>query len=556
MDNEGSSSSILGFKPTTLKTELFKRNRIRVKEILYSESKGEALIGQQFTVCGWTRTVRQQQKNTLAFIALNDGSCFDSLQVVASKEETKNFDDILSCGGIGSSMKVLGEIVESPNKKNQLVEMKATEVIIFGKVDPMKYPFKKTKHAHSLEFLRENAHLRSRTNLIGAVARVRNAMAYATHLFFQNRGFLYIHTPVITASDGEGAGEMFAVTTVLDKLDDCKLKPKQKKKQAKPASDKVNEDLAAVSLATEGSKEDAESVQKQLASASKFEVDYNKDFFSRPAFLTVTGQLNVEAYAVGLSDCYTFGPTFRAENSHTSRHLAEFWMIEPELSFSDLKDCMDVAEDYLKFCIQFALENCAGDLKFFEQRVEKGLLDRLKNVSENAFIRLTYTEAIEILNQPEHLAAGKFEEKPYWGIDLGSEHERYLTEQVYHKPVVIVNYPASFKAFYMKRNPEKVTLESGEVMETVQGMDILVPKIGEIIGGSVREENLEVLEGVMEEKGLDKSLYNWYLDLRRFGTVPHAGFGVGFERLIMFVTGVENIRDVIPFPRAPGQCEF
>ena len=287
----------------------------------------------------------------------------------------------------------------------------------------------------------------------------------------------------------------------------------------------------------------------------KFEIDYSKDFFSRQAFLTVTGQLNVEAYALGLSDVYTFGPTFRAENSHTSRHLAEFWMIEPEMCFADLKDTTDVAEDYLKFCIKFVLENCDNDLDFFEARIEKGLRDRLKNVLENDFVRLTYTKAIEILLEPANLEAGKFAERPYWGIDLGSEHERYLAEKLFKKPVVIVNYPESFKAFYMKRNDEKV-LVGGEEMETVQGMDILVPKIGEIIGGSVREERLDVLEDLMEKKGLEKEGYEWYLDLRRFGTVPHAGFGVGFERLVMFITGVENIRDVIPFPRAPGLCEF
>lgn len=524
------AKDIIGFKDVELKNEKFRRKRIRVKEVIEHETRGEVFIGKEVTMAGWARTVRYAQKNTLAFIALNDGSCFGSVQVVASKDTTENFEELTTCGGIGASIKVVGEIVDSPNKKNQAVELSAKTVIVLGKVDPVKYPLKKTKHAHSMEFLRKHAHLRPRTNLIGAVARVRNAMAYATHRFFQERGFLYINTPLITGSDGEGAGEMFAVTTLIDNLESSQ------KEQKKKTESEAMEDLS-------------------VSDKKKIDIDYSKDFFSRQAFLTVTGQLNVETYSVGMSDVYTFGPTFRAENSHTSRHLAEFWMIEPELAFTDLPDLINVAEDYIKYCIAFGLENCKEDLKFFDLRVEKGIIDRLKNVLENDFIRLTYTEAIDILLKPEHLKKGKFEEKPYWGIDLGSEHERYLTEQVYKKPVIVVNYPASFKAFYMKRNDEKVSA-GGQEHYTVQGMDMLVPKIGELLGGSVREERLSVLEELMDQKKLDKEHYSWYLDLRRYGTVPHSGFGLGFERLIMFMTGVENIRDVIPFPRTPGNCEF
>lgn len=506
-------------------TQLFQRKRTRIKDILYAPCRGKSLIGPVIQVCGWARTVRFQQKNTLAFVDLSDGSCFDSLQVVAARAETTGFADVEKAGGIGSSYRVTGVLVESP-KAGQMVELKAAEIEVLGTVDPNAYPLKKTKHAHSKEFLRENAHLRPRSNLIGAVARVRNACAFATHRFFQSRGFLYIHTPILTASDCEGAGEMFQVTTAL-KAGDVKAK---------------------LPTITEAKKK---TLSKQGKEVEVGDVDYTEDFFGKPAFLTVSGQLNVETYACAMSDVYTFGPTFRAENSHTARHLAEFWMIEPELCFATIEDDMNLAEDYLKYCTQYVLDHCKDDLAFFEKRVEPGLTDRLKNVVGERFERLTYTKAIEILNKPENLAAGNFEEEPNWGIDLGSEHERFLTEKIYKKPVIITDYPFSFKAFYMLRNAPD---EQGR--ETVQAMDILVPKIGEIIGGSAREYRLEVLEEAMRVKDVDGSHLEWYKDLRRYGTVPHAGFGLGFERLIMYVTGIDNIRDVIPFPRTPGQCSY
>ena len=518
-------SSAAGEGEVTKFAELFKRKRTRIKDILYAPCKGKSFIGPVIQVCGWARTVRFQQKNTLAFIELSDGSCFDSLQVVAVRDETGGFADVEKAGGIGSSYKVTGVLVESP-KAGQAVELKATAIEVLGTVDANAYPLKKTKHAHSKEFLRENAHLRARSNLIGAVARVRNACAFATHRFFQSRGFLYVHTPILTASDCEGAGEMFQVTTTLGAGD-------------------VKAKLPTI---TEAKKK---TLGKQGKNVEVGDVDYGEDFFGKPAFLTVSGQLNVETYACALSDVYTFGPTFRAENSHTARHLAEFWMIEPELCFATIEDDMNLAEDYLKYCTQYVLDKCKDDLAFFEKRVEPGLTERLQNVVDQRFERMTYTKAIEILNKPENLAAGKFEEEPNWGIDLGSEHERFLTEKIYKKPVIITDYPFSFKAFYMLRNAPD---EQGR--ETVQAMDILVPKIGEIIGGSAREYRLEILEEAMKMKDVDSEHLEWYKDLRRYGTVPHAGFGLGFERLIMYVTGVDNIRDVIPFPRTPGQCSY
>jgi asparaginyl-tRNA synthetase len=384
-----------------------------------------------------------------------------------------------------------------------------------------------------VETLRKIMHLRPRTNLIGAVTRVRNACAYATHRFFQDRGFLYIHTPLITASDCEGAGEMFQVTTVLPEDGDPKkinlVQPvKPTKKKPDPEQPK---NLGAI--------------------------DFGQDFFKKPSFLTVSGQLNVECFSCSMSDVYTFGPTFRAEDSHTSRHLAEFWMIEPEIAFADLNDNMRLAEDYLKYCTQFVLDNCADDLAFFDERVEKGIRERLDNVVQSAFARMTYTEAVTLLLEHARAKKVKFNRKlekkdPLrWGIDLRSEHERYLSEVIHKKPVIITDYPASFKAFYMRMNDG---CEEGR--QTVRAMDILVPKIGEIIGGAQREERVEKLRERVEAQGQTLEDFSWYADLRRYGTVPHAGFGLGFERLVQFVTGVENIRDVIPFPRWPGNAAF
>ncbi|MDR3734819.1 MAG: asparagine--tRNA ligase [Acidobacteriaceae bacterium] len=353
------------------------------------------------------------------------------------------------------------------------------------------------------------AHLRPRTQLIGATTRIRNALIMATHSFFQNKGFLYIHTPLITASDCEGAGEMFQVTTMLSQADN---------------------DVAKIPV-----------------NATTKKINYDNDFFKKAAYLTVSGQLEVETYACSMCDVYTFGPTFRAEKSHTPRHLAEFWMIEPEIAFGDINDLSVLSEEYLKYCLSYVMKNNMDDLKFFQDKVEKGLIERLKNIIDNTFARLTYTEAVDILMKDEKEGKVKFENKVYWGLDLFFEHEKYLTEQVLKKPLILRDYPKSFKAFYMKLNADG---------KTVSGIDVLVPKIGEIIGGSQREEKLDVLDQRIAEMKLDKEGYSWYRDLRRFGTVPHSGFGVGFERLIMLVTGVDNIRDVIPFPRSLNHAEF
>ncbi|CAK4649039.1 hypothetical protein LEN26_012815 [Aphanomyces euteiches] len=491
----------LAIHKTTIQS-LFKRRRVRVKELL---GAGLALVGQSVTVKGWAKTLREAGAGAFCFLELNDGSCFTGVQVVVNKE-VPGFEDVINSGGTGASFAVVGDVVESP-AKGQLIEIKATHVTVYGTIsDPAKYPLPPKRH--SLEHLRDNAHLRARSNIHSAAMRVRNAMAHATHTFFNERGFLYIHTPLITASDCEGAGEMFAVTTLFNKHGDGNL--------PKTADGKA--------------------------------IDFTKDFFDKPAYLTVSGQLNVETHCCALSDVYTFGPTFRAENSNTARHLAEFWMIEPEIAFADLSDDMDLAEDYLKYCAQYALDNCAEDLAFFDKNVEKDLLDRLKSTISSPFVRLTYTDAVELINKPENLKKGKFQVKPKWGDDLGSEHERFITEQIYNKPVMLYNYPKDIKAFYMRLNEDN---------KTVAACDVLVPKIGEIIGGSQREERLEVLETrIKEATGHDPSEYGWYCDLRRYGSVPHAGFGCGFERLVRFVTGIENIRDVIPFPRWPGNAAF
>ncbi|CEM00011.1 unnamed protein product [Vitrella brassicaformis CCMP3155] len=478
--------------------------RVRVSVLVASEDMGASWVGKLITVCGWSRTIRKQGGGTFCFVELNDGSCLKSLQVVVDKA-VAGFDKLLKCGA-GCSFRFVGTIVESP-AKGQAVELavkdpNAHTMTILGEADAGAYPL--SKKQHSREFLREIGHLRPRSNLIGAVARVRSALAMATHRFFQDRGFLYIHTPLITCCDCEGAGEMFQVTTVLPKVGEKGNAPVDKEQK----------------------------------------IDYSKDFFGKPAFLTVSGQLAVENYACALSDVYTFGPTFRAENSNTSRHLAEFWMIEPEMAFADLQQDMDCAEAYVKYCVQWVLDNCMADLEFFDLRVEKGLVDRLRHIVNSPFVRITYTEAFEILQKHK----SKFQEKPeQWGMDLGSEHERYLTEQVYKQPVTVYNYPKEIKAFYMRLNNDD---------RTVAAMDVLLPKIGEVIGGSQREERLDVLDRRIKDMGLPLESYWWYRDLRKYGSVPHAGFGLGFERLIMLVTGVDNIRDVIPFPRYPGHADF
>ena len=453
---------------------------------------GRTDFGATVTVAGWVRT-RRDSKAGFSFIELNDGSSFSGIQIVAPGE-LPNYESVILRITIGASIMVTGELVESPGK-GQAVEIKAAGVTVYGPADPEAYPLQKKRT--SLERLREIAHLRPRTNTIGAVTRVRNVLAYATHRFFQERDFLYLHTPMITTSDAEGSGEMFQVTT-LD-LED-------------PPRD------------------------------GDGRVDYNEDFFARRAYLTVSGQLEAEAYALAMDRVYTFGPTFRAENSNTRRHLAEFWMIEPEAAFFDLDDNARLAEDYLRYLVKAALAECGEDLEFFNRWIDDSLLATLAAVAERPFERITYTEAIEILQKAD---AG-FEFPTEWGSDLQSEHEVYLAEQAFEAPVIVTDYPAEIKAFYMRRNED----------DTVAAMDVLVPRVGEIIGGSQREERLDLLAAGIDRHGLDPDLYWWYLDLRRFGSAPHSGFGLGFARLVAFVTGMQNIRDVIPFPRTPRNAEF
>lgn len=448
-------------------------------------------IGSVITVCGWIRTIRVQK--SFSFIELNDGSMLSSLQIMADASLSL-YKDLLKKLSTGASISVTGELVESVGKR-QRWELKAHAIRLFGTC-PEDYPLQKKRH--SFEFLRSLAHLRPRTNTQGAIARIRNALSIATHLFFQQRGFLYLHTPIITISDCEGGGKQFLVTTL---------------------------DINKPPRCSDGS------------------VNFVEDFFHKPAYLTVSGQLNAEIFACALSNVYTFGPTFRAENSNTSRHLAEFWMVEPEMAFADLNDNCECAEAYLRFILQYVLDNCQEDLNFFERFIEKGLLNRLQQVAETEFAHLNYTQAIAILQKSEQSFAFPVE----WGIDLQSEHERYLAETYCKKPLVLTDYPEKIKAFYMRENSDG---------KTVAAMDILVPKIGEIIGGAQREERLDVLEKKLYSFGLQPEDYWWYMQLRTYGTVPHAGFGLGFERLVLFVTGMENIRDVIPFPRFPGHAQF
>jgi len=474
-----------------------------------------------------------------------------------------------------------GTLVRSPAKGQpfelQVADDSKHSATVTGQSDGS-YPI---QGRPTMETLREQAHLRCRTNTFGAVTRVRNNLAYATHQFFQTRGFLYIHTPIVTASDCEGAGEMFQVTTCLPEAGEPISKAKLQthlKTPKTPEELKVIQDAKDAAIAEKKAKEEAKAAEdlaagktpkkpkkekKKKEEAPKDSelfnftpvevadqvVDYKKDMFGKPAFLSVSGQLNVETFAVGLSDCYTFGPTFRAENSHTSRHLCEFWMIEPEIVFATLEDDMDCAEDYIRFCLQYVLKNNKDDIDFFDQRIEKGLIKRLNQVIETPFKRITYTECVEILERDmkDKKKKLKFENKVYWGCDLASEHEKYLTDKVFCGPIIVYDYPKDIKAFYMKLNPDG---------KTVQAMDVLVPKIGEVIGGSAREDDIAVLDSRIEGCGLDKESYWWYRDLRKYGSVPHAGFGLGFERLVMMATGMENIKDVIPFPRAPGQAEF
>jgi asparaginyl-tRNA synthetase len=462
----------------------------RIAELL----AGRVAVGTKVIVEGWIRT-RRDSKAGLSFLAISDGSCFDPLQVVAPAELANYQSDVLRIT-TGCAVRAEGELVASQGK-GQTVELRADRVEVVGWVDdPDTYPMQPKRH--TMEYLREIAHLRPRTNVIGAVTRVRHTLAQAVHRFFHERGFFWIHTPIITASDAEGAGQMFRVSTL---------------------------DLANLPRTPDG------------------KVDFDKDFFGREAHLTVSGQLNVETYCMAMSRVYTFGPTFRAENSNTRRHLAEFWMIEPEIAFADLADDAQLAEDFLKSIFRTLLAERADDMAFFEKFIDKDCVTRLHAMIESKFARMDYGDAIATLEKSGH----KFEFPVKWGIDLQSEHEKFLTEQVVKGPVAVVNYPKDIKAFYMRMNPDE---------KTVAAMDVLAPGIGEIIGGSQREERLDMLDARIAAMGLHAGDYGWYRDLRRYGTVPHAGFGLGFERAILYATGMENIRDVIPFPRAPRQADF
>jgi asparaginyl-tRNA synthetase len=461
--------------------------RDMIRNILAREKPGGLV-----TVQGWARTVRAQKH--VVFMQLNDGSCLSDLQAVVAEDHP----DFATLGGVGAgaAVEVTGELAESAGK-GQRFEIVADQITVHGDADAKTYPLQKKRV--SFEVLREKlAHLRPRAKTFGAVFRVRNVLSHAIHTFFQERGFVWVHTPIITASDAEGAGEMFRVTTL-----DAVAPPRT------PAGD----------------------------------VDYGQDFFARPTFLTVSGQLEAELYALALSNVYTFGPTFRAENSNTSRHLAEFWMVEPEVAFCDIHGNMDLAEAFLKHLFETVLDQCAEDLSFFNQWVEKSTLQTLEHIVQSPFERLTYTEAVDLLKRSDE----KFEFPVAWGKDLQSEHERYLCEKKIGRPVIVTDYPKDIKAFYMRLN------EDGK---TVRGMDVLVPRLGEIIGGSQREDRLDVLEQRIDECGLDPSHYWWYFDTRRFGSVEHSGFGLGFERLVQFVTGMTNIRDVIPFPRTPNNADY
>lgn len=462
--------------------------RVKVKEIF---RQTEEYLGKEITVAGWIRQIRDSKK--LAFIELNDGSFFKPIQIIVEEEKVKNFMEVTKLN-ISASIKVTGILDETPNSK-QPFEIKANNIEIMGTADE-DYPIQPKKH--SFEYLRTVAHLRPRTNTFMAVFRVRSLVAYAIHKFFQEQGFVYVHTPLITGSDCEGAGEMFRVTTL---------------------------DMENIPNNEEG------------------KTDYTNDFFGKPVNLTVSGQLNGETFATAFGNIYTFGPTFRAEKSYTPRHAAEFWMIEPEMAFADLNDNMDMAEAMVKYIIKFVLEEAPEEMEFFDKFIEKGLIERLENIVNNKFERITYTKAIELLTPHKK----EFKYPVEWGIGLQTEHERFLTEKIYKKPVFVTGYPAGTTAFYMRLNEDE---------KTVAAMDLLVPGVGEIIGGSQREERYDVLLDKIHKQGMKEEDYSWYLDTRKYGTVTHSGYGLGFERMVMYLTGMSNIRDVIPFPRTTGNAEF
>ncbi len=471
-----------------MKNKQMEVRRTKVKDLLKMEA------GQKVLAKGWVRTKRSNKE--IAFVALNDGSTIKNIQIVIDRNEAN--EAILSNISTGACIGVEGELVESIGS-GQNVEIKAGAITVYGTCDPVRYPLQ--KKGASFEYLRSVAHMRPRTNTFGAVLRLRSEMAYAIHSYFHSKGFNYLHTPLITASDCEGAGQMFQVTTL-----------------------------------------DLENIPRN----KKGKIDYSKDFFGKETSLTVSGQLEGELGATALGEIYTFGPTFRAENSNTPRHLAEFWMVEPEMAFYDINDNMDLAEDFIKHLVKYALDNCRDDLEFLNEHIDNELISRLEGVVNTEFVRLEYTEGIKILEDAMKNGV-EFEYPVYWGVDLQSEHERYLVEKHFRKPVILTGYPKDIKAFYMKQN------EDGK---TVRAMDVLFPKIGEIIGGSEREADLAKLENRINELGMVRTNLEWYIDTRRFGSCPHSGFGLGFERLLLFITGMSNIRDVIPFPRTPKNCEY
>lgn len=471
-----------------MKNKQMEVRRTKVKDLLKMEA------GQKVLAKGWVRTKRSNKE--IAFVALNDGSTIKNIQIVIDRNEAN--EAVLSNISTGACIGVEGELVESIGS-GQNVEIKAGTVTVYGTCDPVRYPLQ--KKGASFEYLRSVAHMRPRTNTFGAVLRLRSEMAYAIHSYFHSKGFNYLHTPLITASDCEGAGQMFQVTTL-----------------------------------------DLENIPRN----KKGKIDYSKDFFGKETSLTVSGQLEGELGATALGEIYTFGPTFRAENSNTPRHLAEFWMVEPEMTFYDINDNMDLAEDFIKHLVKYALDNCRDDLEFLNEHIDNELISRLEGVVNTEFVRLEYTEGIKILEEAMKNGV-EFEYPVYWGVDLQSEHERYLVEKHFRKPVILTGYPKDIKAFYMKQN------EDGK---TVRAMDVLFPKIGEIIGGSEREADLAKLENRINELGMVRTNLEWYIDTRRFGSCPHSGFGLGFERLLLFITGMSNIRDVIPFPRTPKNCEY
>ncbi|KAI5318501.1 hypothetical protein L3X38_038209 [Prunus dulcis] len=540
-------------------------DRVLIRSIILRPDGGSGLAGQQARVGGWVKTGRKADKNAFAFLELNDGSCTSNLQVIVEADKGDLGQLVLT----GTCLQVDGVLKLPPDGKKQKVELQVEKVIHVSVVDASKYPLPKTRLP--LELLRDYVHLRARTSTMGAVARIRDELSYATKIFFHEHGFCYVNTPNITTSDCEGAGEMFQVTTLISEaekleknliknpppsevdVESAKLIIKQRGndvaqlKSVKASKQEIGTAVAELQKAKDNVLKMEERSKLQPGIPQKDgKIDYSQDFFARQAFLTVSGQLQLESYACALSTVYTFGPTFRAEKSHTSRHLAEFWMVESEMAFAELKHDMDCAEDYVKFMCQWLLDHCMEDMEFFANKIDKSCIDRITMSAKTPFARITYTEAVELLT--EAVKNGKkFENHVEWGIDLASEHERYLTEVKFQKPVIVYNYPKEIKAFYMRLNDDS---------KTVAAMDVLVPKVGELIGGSQREERYDVMLSRMKEMGLPIEPYEWYLDLRRYGTVKHCGFGLGFERMVQFATGLDNIKDCVPFPRSAGRADL